>query len=185
MKKKCGRAFPGLSRIFFVVPALFLLLLCSCPTSASLYRDAFERYTAQDNPKALEILARIIQSDPSYTPAYILESVIRLAQNELERAAAVLADAKEKAQPSAAVCFNLGNVFFRQGNYPAAFAEFSIAIELDPELAEAWLNRANTRMALKEYRAALGDYEMFLKLSEKERPEVRQLVELLRRDFGN
>src|SRR4029079_13955943 len=57
-----------------------------------------------------------------------------------------------------------GNVYFNVGQYGLAVERYTQAIELDPELVAAYYNRANARTRAGEFEAALGDYDMALRL---------------------
>ena len=49
-------------------------------------------------------------------------------------------------------------------NYDAALADYTRALELDPNLAQAYNNRGTTYAILKNYDAALADYTRALEL---------------------
>ena len=176
------------TRPYFPGPGLIMLLslfaLAGCPSTDSLYRAAYEHYIWNEQDAALEILGEILEKDGTYVPAYVLESLIRTARGEDEMALAALESAKQAAAPSAVVSFNLGNILFKKGEYGRACSEYSQAIALKPDFSEAFLNRANSLMMLREYPAALNDYETFLRLSVKDNPDVKKLVSLLRVEFG-
>lgn len=54
---------------------------------------------------------------------------------------------------------NRGIVFNRAGRYADAIADFDAALETDPELAEAWLNRGNSMLLTGRADEALENYE--------------------------
>lgn len=160
-----------------------IFILIGCPTTESLYRDAYFKYLAKKEEEALALCKEILSRDASYTQAYLLTSLILAVKGQTREAIDVLVEAKSKAKPEAIVYFNLGNLYFNKGDYARACAEYTQALKLNPGLHEAYLNRANSFLALHEYAKALVDYEEFLRLSTKERPEVRKLVELLKIDL--
>jgi Tfp pilus assembly protein PilF len=51
-----------------------------------------------------------------------------------------------------------GNRAAEAGNYEGAISEFSLAIELDPNYAEAYHNRGYVHYKLEDYESALADY---------------------------
>ena len=53
---------------------------------------------------------------------------------------------------------NLGDYYSRQGDYHKAVKEFSKAIELKPNYADAFHNRANAYLQLKNFTSAEADY---------------------------
>ena len=65
---------------------------------------------------------------------------------------------------SAADFFAQGDYVYDEGNCAAAIADYTRAIELDPQMAEAYNNRAYTNMALQNYAAALPDLDQAIAL---------------------
>jgi len=60
--------------------------------------------------------------------------------------------------------FDLGNVYLLQGKNSFAAEMYGEALEVDGALAGAYLNRANARIATKEYKGARDDYARYLEL---------------------
>lgn len=60
--------------------------------------------------------------------------------------------------------FALGNYEYDQGSCDGAIAAYSRAIELDPNFAEAYNNRAYTNMVKQDYAAALPDLDRAIQL---------------------
>jgi protein O-mannosyl-transferase len=54
---------------------------------------------------------------------------------------------------------NLGDVYARQGNMPKAVEEFSKAIEINPNYADAYHNRGNTYQQMSQLDQAVADYQ--------------------------
>ena len=65
---------------------------------------------------------------------------------------------------SAADFFAQGDYEYDQGNCAAAITDFTRAIALNPQLAEAYNNRAYANMALQNYAAALPDLDQAIAL---------------------
>ncbi|MEQ8936902.1 MAG: tetratricopeptide repeat protein [Amphiplicatus sp.] len=57
---------------------------------------------------------------------------------------------------------NRGIVFNRAGRYVDAFADFDAALDEDPELSEAWLNRGNSMLLTGRADDALENYDSAL-----------------------
>jgi len=76
--------------------------------------------------------------------------------------------------------FNMGNNYFLLDQNEAAERAFSKAIEENGAFTDAVLNRANTRMRLEKYVAAIGDYRLYL-LQEAESPQKDAIEELIAR----
>ncbi len=61
-----------------------------------------------------------------------------------------------------ATLVNRGIVLNRAGRLDDALADFNAALEKDPTLGEAWLNRGNTQYLRGRYDLAIADYEKSL-----------------------
>lgn len=74
--------------------------------------------------------------------------------------------------------YNMGSVYIAAGKN--AFAEETLgqAIDLDPAYANAYLNRANSRLAQAKYKDAASDYRRYLEL-EPAAPQRGLIEELL------
>jgi tetratricopeptide (TPR) repeat protein len=164
--------------------ALVLLLFAGCPTTDSLYGQAYLKFLERDEAQALKLLSAIIEKDARYVPAYILEAAIFETRGDWNRTEAILLQAKKTASASPVVCFNLGNIYFKKGEFAKAVDEYTRALELNPGFNEAYINRANARLKLGDLPAALKDYETFLSNTKGDYPNVRALVNLLRQDLA-
>lgn len=65
---------------------------------------------------------------------------------------------------------NRGQVYFLEGNHTLALEDFSRAIELHPDMADYWLNRAILYQLLEDWDLALSDYEQFLTIEPQNSP---------------
>ncbi len=182
MKRGDLRFAPGRAAALAALP-LLLLLLAGCPTVQGMYGEAYSLFASRDDARALALLDQIVEKDARYVPAYVLMAAIYETRGDWGKSEEVLVAAQRAAQPSAVVCFNLGNVYFRKGDFRKAAAQYTLALELDSSFAAAYMNRANAYMGLQDREAALNDYQAFLGLAKKDYPNVKKLVELLRREL--
>ncbi len=83
--------------------------------------------------------------------------------------------------------FNAGYVYYIQGQYGEADSMYSKAIELDSAWAPPFLNRANARVKLERFDAAVADYTAYLTLDPAtwQRDEITKLVSLLTAEGQN
>ena len=61
--------------------------------------------------------------------------------------------------------FDQGNKLYGQGRYDEAIKEYSKAIRLNPELAEAYYNRGLTYKKLGQLERAIEDYNAAIRLN--------------------
>jgi len=75
----------------------------------------------------------------------------------------------------------MGDNYFRRGNLEQAEKMYGEAIALKEVLPQPWLNRANSRVNLKNYQGALADYMMYLQVApqSRHRPEVEEMIRKL------
>ena len=76
----------------------------------------------------------------------------------------LLSDTIAKWPFSARAFYNRGLIFHKQGDYGLAMQDYDRAVELEPRLVSAYLNRARIRFDLKNYRAALLELDKALEI---------------------
>ncbi|MDR0554155.1 MAG: tetratricopeptide repeat protein [Treponema sp.] len=84
------------------------------------------------------------------------------------------------------IAYNLGNAYFTKEAYSQALDYYVKAIEANPRLAPAYLNRANTKIRLGDLRGALADYTQYLALEPQspQRTQIESLVALINGEFA-
>lgn len=76
------------------------------------------------------------------------------------------------------LCYNEGNVAYASGDYERAESCFSLAVAVAPQMYQAVLNRANSRLMQKKYADALSDYKQYISAvpDDSQRDEIFRLV---------
>src|SRR5437870_2573168 len=87
-----------------------------------------------------------------------------LVTGGFERAQAAVA-ASGAAQVSSEAALALGVARFRAGDYAGAVEAFSLALRLNPNMADAYVNRAGAYFHLDDYRHMLEDADKAVALS--------------------
>jgi len=148
------------------------------PVQVSPATEAFNRGNAAMNAKnydqAIEEFTEVINLDPNYTQAYINRSrayeqkddfdraiadcneAIRLGDNSARQSLERLQQAQQKAP--AVPAFNRGMEAYSAKSYDKAIAEFTEAISLFPNYAEAYTNRGRAYEQKRDYNRAIADY---------------------------
>lgn len=77
--------------------------------------------------------------------------------------------------------FNAGNVYYLQNQFIEADMMYTRTLETDSAYAQAYLNRANTRVNLSRFKDAISDYTVYLTLDPAtwQKDSIQQLVNLL------
>ena len=105
---------------------------------------------------AISQFREALQIDPNFKPAAnSLRSALAI-QRELESEVSKLSKLLQDNPESAELHFQLGNLFFRQGDRRQAIQQYKKALELDPEFLPALNNLALVTAANKEYDRALA-----------------------------
>ena len=80
--------------------------------------------------------------------------------------------------------FNKGNIYDIEGRFPEAIQQYDTVLMKDPRLAKAYYNRGTTYLNMKNYRAAIHDWEEAIRLNppyEAElRPKINKIKPLLK-----
>lgn len=106
--------------------------------------------------KALEILSQYPAS-PDDVESPILSARAYMLSNNFEKAGSILNQIQNKWPNNAQCRLLYGIINYRKGDIDAALANLNAALELDPNLVEAYKERARTLLELKEYVRAVND----------------------------
>lgn len=145
--------------------------------------DEGERLFREDKPKdAVAYLEKAVTEPGTDERAWLY---LGLAYQQLGR----LDDAAQAFRKGGAsssrfrhlFLFDLGNVYLLQGKNSFAAEMYGEAIEASPSLADAYLNRANARIAVKEFPLARDDYRKYLELvpDSSQRAAIEELIRRL------
>ncbi|RPJ08792.1 MAG: hypothetical protein EHM28_03310 [Spirochaetaceae bacterium] len=82
--------------------------------------------------------------------------------------------------------YHIGNNYFTLNDFTLAEKNFTLAIGEDSLFPGAYLNRANSRMKLIQYKPAVEDYKTYLRLDpdSPQRPQIEALIALLEGDIA-
>lgn len=77
--------------------------------------------------------------------------------------------------------FNLGNLYVHKQEFTEALEHYGLAIASKASYAEAYLNRANIRLAGRELDSSLEDYKTFIQVAPDHElvPDVRRMIEAI------
>ena len=82
----------------------------------------------------------------------------------LATAAVVLSTQAAHAQ-SAGEFFNRGNAKYRLRDYQGAIADYTKAIQIDPQDAFSYVNRGNAKKGLGDHQGAIADYSKAIEIN--------------------
>jgi tetratricopeptide (TPR) repeat protein len=147
-----------------------------------------EELFLRDKPQeALVYLQSAIAENPENVRAYLYLGVAFQQLNRLDEAIAIYRRVLPIAgADTALIAYNMGNVYFAQGNLSLAEDLYTQALEANPGYAAAYLNRGNARLTRQALQDAIFDYEAFLNLEpgSGKRGRIEQLISAIRSDFA-
>jgi tetratricopeptide (TPR) repeat protein len=160
-------------------------LLAALPAfGASTLFEKGEALFVQNHPREAEpLLESALNDDPSNEKIYLYLGIIYQQLGDLDKAIDIL---KRGASVSTSykdvMYYNMGNDLYAKKQYALAEQAHSEAIAANKEYVWAYLNRANDRMQLQSYDAAVDDYTTFLQLQPQDprRPQIEAVINLLR-----
>lgn len=118
-----------------------------------------------DVKSAYEFFTRAIRLKPFYAPALHNRAVVSWQLKD-EAGAWKDLDAAIKANPKDPLYHQTGGFFYSsKKDWPKAIGEFSKAIELKPDFAEAYQARAATKSQTNDYKGAIDDFTQAIRIS--------------------
>jgi tetratricopeptide (TPR) repeat protein len=126
--------------------------------------EATEHMDAGRSSKALELLDEALQLDPEHAQAWYFKGCI-LSQEEDYRAAipCYASSAKHAGELAFLPLYNMGNAFQALEQFDKAIECFTLATEVNPEMADAWINRGRLLDDSGQHEQAIECYDIALK----------------------
>ncbi len=154
-----------------------------CPLFASSALQEGERLFLENKPQeARPFLEEALNENPANEKIYLYLGTIYEQINDPEKAIQIMKRALNiSTKYKDLLYYNLGNNFFRQEEYTLAEEMYNKAIGVNSDLADAYLNRANSRLKLQSLLPARDDYVQYLRLTpdSSQREQIEKLIALL------
>lgn len=109
--------------------------------------------------QALEFFNWAVVADESFHAAYFEIGRIHEKRDRLIEAIAAYRQSISADVPSGYVHFRIGMIEQELGSHNEALRAFNAALDVEPDLEDVYLERANVLLELKEYEAAVLDYQ--------------------------
>jgi tetratricopeptide (TPR) repeat protein len=142
----------------------------------------------RNNPRAaLPALEAALTEDPANIQTYQYLGIVYLQLERPEDAVSVYLRALPRGGVQTPVlAFNLGNAWFVTGNYGEAIRYYSEALEANPAMTAAWLNRANARVRSGALAEAVEDYRRYLALEPRspQSSRIQAMVSFITEEFA-
>lgn len=167
----------------FLLGCLLALLPLGTLGAQSLLEQGEELFMQNRPGEALYMLEQVVDGPSPPPKAFYYLGVVYEQLERYQDAVDLYQRALERPGINRArVLFNMGNNYLHLGDREQAVEAYSRAVEANSEYAPAYLNRANSRVALESYEGALKDYSLYLALEPNtaQRPEIERMMAALR-----
>ena len=142
-----------------------------------------EQFFLENKPQeALPHLEKALYEAPKNEQVYLYLGIVYEQLNNPDKAIQILKRGLGVAERYKDLFYyNLGNNLFRQQEFTLAEQMYSNALEVNGQLPEAYLNRANARLEIESYPAAREDYIAYLRLdpTTPQRENIEKIIALL------
>ncbi len=165
------------------VAVLWLAAFAAAVARAGTSFEEGEKLYAANKPvQARALLEEALAAEPTNAKVYVYLGIVYEQLGDADKAIAILQRGLPFAGDLKPVFYlNMGDNYFRRGNLEQAEKMYAEAIAIKETLPQPWLNRANSRVNLKNYQGALADYTMYLQVApqSRHRPEVEEMIRRL------
>lgn len=160
---------------------IFLSPVISC--FASSYLEEGEKLFLENKPKeSAPLLEAALNEDPTNEKVYLYLGIVYDQLGEIDKSTKVMRRGLNVATSiKDLLYYNIGNNFFRKKQFSLAEDMYSEAIKINKEIPEAYLNRANARLKQNNFKGAVSDYIMYLRLkpNSPQRDKIEKLINIL------
>ncbi len=147
------------------------------------YRTGTAATPAETRPE--DILSEEILVDPYHRGAILSHAdCIGLLKSHFGQEAELKPEflaASAQKEILARMLNNLKGSYFRRQNFPKVLTMIGFALAIDPASARDIRDRGMVYFAMKRYREAMADFKVYLTLSPREDPHVREVLQAIQR----
>lgn len=173
-----------------ILPVIVYLYAVSISTGLGNAQDALsegKKFLLNNQPaKAVPLFYKALSDGKADTRTHLYIGVCYIQLGKYADAEQQLLTGKETdTAGSYLYWYNLGNVYFLQSRFTEAEEAYTAALTARRAYPQAVLNRANTRIKLENYAAALEDYTFYLNLepSTSQKQSIQRMVSLLQAEL--
>lgn len=144
-----------------LVGLLFVIIGCSNNTN-ELFRQAQAEAELGSPVRAIELLTRIEQQDPTFTAAYLLAGKLFLDNGNSEAAIDQYKRGLMAGADSTEITRQIGQVYLKQNNFVDAYKYFSQTLSRSPKNVDALIGMAAVLYQQKLFAQAQKSYQQAL-----------------------
>jgi tetratricopeptide (TPR) repeat protein len=123
-----------------------------------------------------------IEQEPENADAYLYLGYIYEVKQDYASAVSVMLKGVDVVDEKVeTLYFNIANNYFKAGEYEKAVDMYTKAITKKSGYADAYLNRANTRVKSGAYPQALRDYKLYLNMrpADRQKDNIEKMISML------
>lgn len=166
-------------------PSVVNASLAGIPKEARThYENALKAGEAGDRKKAIELLKKALQLEPTFTLAYNELGLLYFVQGETENAANAFREAVKLSPDTFSLRLNYGIVLSKAKRLGEAESQFSEAVRINKTSATAYLYRGKNLIQLRNFSAAEKALQVVLTLGGGEVPMAYRYLGALYNETG-
>ena len=144
---------------------LFLSLACDSGSYETQLNQAREYQTQGYLKEAEQLITEVIQTNESYTEAFLLRGQIRESNSEFEKAISDYSTIIDQNPQITQAWSSRGSCYYRIGAFQNAIQDFSRAIELEPDNADLYLYLGNSYGEMDMFTEAIKNFNVAREIS--------------------
>ncbi len=152
------------------------------PQTGSVKEQGIDLFMNNKPEEAAALLQTALRQEPENGRLYLYLAVCYEQMGDFHAAQQIYRDGLPNAgSDKATFYYNMGVNYQRLEEYGRAEDMYKKALELNNELAGAYLNRANVNVRQGEFSDAVADYRVYLSLrpNSSQKESIRQMIALL------
>jgi tetratricopeptide (TPR) repeat protein len=133
--------------------------------------------------EAMTMFEAALNEQPENEKIYLHLSFIYENLDMHQKAVQIVEEGLPHAEENTAQLYvNQGSNYYKLEQYERAETAFSRAIETRADFADAYLNRANSKLEQEKFQGAITDYTLYLRMrpADPQREEIERLIGLLK-----
>ena len=150
---------------FAIFITLFLFLACDSSSYKTQLNQAREYQTQGYLKEAEQLITEVIQTNESYTEAFMLRGQIRESNSEFEKAISDYSTIIDQNPQITQAWSSRGSCYYRIGAFQNAIQDFSRAIELEPDNADLYLYLGNSYGEMDMFTEAIKNFNVAREIS--------------------
>lgn len=182
IKNSYNRAFTMKKASFILLILLLIISFINLYAQEKIFQTAEDMFMDNKPADAIPLLIVASQQEPNNEKIYLMLGISYAQTKNYSKAIEAFQEGAKKAYKDRDLFYyNAGNIYYIMGQYVPAEEMYSRAIKENGSNGDIYLNRANSRLNMKMYEEALGDYRVYLAFDPEnyQKESITRLIALL------